>query len=122
MRALRNGDVTQDLQRASTSHQLLRRGVNEQIKKLNDGYHVIERIDVFCECGRNECSERLSMEVADYERVRRFPTRFLVLEGHDVLESERVVDESKGFVVVEKTGSEGVYAVHLDPRRQTYDA
>jgi hypothetical protein len=116
-----NGKRELDLEHTSAAHQMLRREVNERIRKLANGNTVGDQIDVFCECGRDECAERLSVSMSEYERVRRFSTHFIVLEGHDVLESERVVDECGGFMVVEKTGSAGIYAVRVDPRRQRVD-
>jgi hypothetical protein len=113
-----NGKGELDLEHRSAAHQMLRREVNERITKLANGNNLRDQIDVFCECGRDECAERLSVSTSDYERVRRFSTHFIVLEGHDVLQSERVVDECDGFVVVEKAGSAGIYAVRVDPRRQ----
>ena len=100
-------------------HQALRREVNEQISSLNtDGFGIdgSETIDVVCECVRGACTARIVMTVADYELVRRFPTRFFVKAGHEVAAEERVVKESDGFVVIEASGRDGVYAVSADPR------
>lgn len=103
----------------SVVHQTLRREVNEQIRKLGPGFGVSppDTIDVVCECGYGGCTARVTISVADYEGVRRFPTRFLIKIGHEVSEFERVVDESTGYVVVEKVGPGGSYAVRVDPRR-----
>jgi hypothetical protein len=101
-------------------HQTLRREVNEQVRKLGAGLDgsLHDAIDVVCECGYSGCTGRLTMTVADYEAVRRFPTRFLVKAGHEVSEFERVVAESDAYVVVEKVGRGGSYAVGIDPRRR----
>jgi hypothetical protein len=104
----------------SVAHQALRREVNEEISHVNHHFQVSEPEDmeVLCECVRTNCTGRIRMAVADYEAVRRFPTRFFVKEGHEVLEGERVVDEASGYVVVEKSGPAGLYAVGSDPRRR----
>ena len=67
-------------------HQALRREVNERISALSATFAVTEpeTIDVICECVRVECAARITMTVAEYELVRRFPTRFFVRAGHDV--------------------------------------
>jgi hypothetical protein len=99
--------------------QALRRVVNEQISSLNaDGVRIdgAETIDVLCECVRGACTARITMRVADYELVRRFPTRFFVKAGHEVAEEERVVEESHGYVVIEARGRRGLWAVSADPR------
>ena len=54
---------------------------------------------------------------AEYEKLRRIPTHFAVLRGHDIPEVERVVEENERFVVVEKFGESAVVAINLDPRR-----
>ena len=104
----------------SVVHQTLRREVNEQIRKLGAGPDVDpgDSIDVVCECAYSGCTGRLTMPLADYESVRRFPTRFLVKAGHEVSEFDRVVGESDSYVVVEKVGRGGSYAVAADPRRR----
>ncbi len=105
----------------SVVHQTLRREVNEQIRKLGPGLDggQADSIDVVCECGYSACTGRLTLSVSEYEAVRRFPTRFLVKAGHEVSEFERVVAESDSYVVVEKRGRGGSYAVRVDPRRRS---
>jgi hypothetical protein len=105
----------------SVVHQALRREVNEQIRKLGPGLDgtTLEAIDVVCECAYSGCTGRLTMSVSEYEAARRFPTRFLVKAGHEVSEFERVVAESDAYVVVEKVGRGGSYAVGVDPRRRS---
>lgn len=102
-------------------HQALRREVNERISSVNHDFHLTapESMDVMCECVHTSCTGRIQMTVAEYERVRRFPTRFFVKEGHEVSAGERVVAEAAGYVVVEKSGRDGLYAVGADPRRRT---
>jgi len=58
------------------------------------------------------------MYVTEYERVRRFPTRFVVSPAHAGVKGERVIDETASFVVVEKIGDAAVVAIRLDPRRR----
>lgn len=100
--------------------QTLRREVNERIRELGSGPDVEppETIDVVCECTYDGCTGRLTMSVSEYEHIRRFPTRFLVKAGHEVSEFDRVVAESDVYVVVEKIGRGGSYAVGVDPRRR----
>ncbi len=106
--------------RGDVVHQALRREVNEQINSVNHDFHlaVPESMDVLCECIDTNCTGRIQVTVAEYELVRRFPTRFFVKEGHEVSEGERVVAESAGYVVIEKSGRDGLYAVGADPRRR----
>jgi hypothetical protein len=102
---------------ASSSHQALRRVVNESISVLKHQITQPELIDVICECVHMNCTEHVSMTVASYDALRRFPTRFVVKAGHEVAESERIVSEAAQYIVVEKIGTQGIYAVRNDPRR-----
>jgi hypothetical protein len=61
-----------------------------------------------CECGDEECLERLFLDKQEYEAVRAHPARFFVAPGHqDLTAGEVVVIESNRYVVVEKQGEEG---------------
>ena len=93
--------------------QLLFRQLNEQIRSIAfDG-----DLDVVCECVNGTCIDRLVVPMHVYEAVRRFPTRFLVKEGHAANDVEREVDSYGSFVVVEKSGTDAEPAILLDPRR-----
>jgi hypothetical protein len=109
-----------DTDDVSVVHQTLRREVNERIRQLARGFDGSHRetMDIVCECAFTDCEGRLTMTVADYETVRRFPTRFVVKAAHYVSEFERVVADSDAYIVVEKVGAAGSYAVRADPRRR----
>jgi hypothetical protein len=104
----------------SAVHQALRREVNEQISDVNGRLHLAESetMDVMCECVHEGCTGMVSVPIAAYEQVRRFPTRFFVKAGHEVSENERVVSEGEDYVVIEKFGDGGSYAVASDPRKR----
>jgi hypothetical protein len=70
-----------------------------------------------CECGDNSCVEQIEVAVEDYERVRRDPTLFMVVPGHEIPDVEDVVERASGFLVVEKNGTIGQeIAAATDPR------
>jgi hypothetical protein len=104
-------------------NQALFRSVNEQIEIANEKFSVIldERVDFVCECADDGCMERITVTLAQYEALRRFPTHFIVKAGHVYREFERIVDEINGFVIVEKFGEAGKQALKLDPRRAPTD-
>jgi hypothetical protein len=97
--------------------QSLHRSVNERIGEAADQFQMVDNIPALCECGSPECSEQLMLTPAEYESLRRIPTHFAVLRGHDIPEVERVIEENDRFVVVEKFGESAVVAIKLDPRR-----
>jgi len=95
---------------------LLLREVNERIEHRNLAWRPSDRDRVLCECGHPGCLEKIEIASTDYERVRRFPTRFLVKPGHVTAGSERIVELADGYVV-EKLGASAATAIRLDPRR-----
>jgi hypothetical protein len=92
------------------------REVNERISELNQAFQVDGRSDFLCECSREECKEPVSISLEEYEDVRRVPTRFITLPGHEDERIERVVSRSAGHIVVEKLGEAADEAEDLDPR------
>ncbi len=108
---------------SSVVHQALRREINEQHATRHGAPELVGRtVDVLCECARRDCTARIELAAAEYEAVRRFPTNFVVRSGHVVPDSERPVTEARSYVVVEKTGDAGSYAIRVDPRRRTRGA
>ena len=108
---------------AAVVRQALRRDVNERVgidRHSDRGKE--ETVDVLCECVDRSCAGRIAMSVNDYEAVRRFPTRFFIKEGHELSEGDRIVAALGGYVVIEKSGREGLYAVRSDPRRRRLHA
>lgn len=97
--------------------QLLCRAINEQIRTGAEDFASADEIDLVCECSQpGRCWELLHVSASDYEGVRRFPTRFLVRPSHVSDETERIVADRSGFMVVEKVGSDAELAIQRDPR------
>ena len=99
--------------------QLVLRELNEQIRGLAKRFGVEGELELVCECG--DCVGRLSTSVEIYERVRRFPTRFLILARH-AGEDERVVEKLERSAVVEKVGPSAAWAILFDPRKGSHTA
>ena len=100
-------------------HQALLREVNERIEQLNGSWESEGADGILCECGHPGCVEKIEIAAAAYERVRRFPTRFLVKPGHATTVSERIVEQTYDYLVVEKVGHAAGTAIQLDPRRRS---
>ncbi len=92
------------------------RRVNEAIERGvwpgEDGAPVRMR----CECGRIGCSEFVEISVAEYERVRSSSRLFVLRDGHQTAEVERIVAREARYIVVQKTGRAGRSADRSDPR------
>ena len=87
-------------------NQALFRAVNEKLKMLNDSFQSITgTFTIACECADTTCVEMLEIERDEYSAIRGQPRHFAVLPGHVYPEVERVVRESDGHIVVEKSGS-----------------
>jgi hypothetical protein len=97
--------------------QSLFREVNERIDELAESLDLKEEMTIFCECGSDKCHEQIILSGAEYEKLRRIPTHFAVLPGHDVPAVERVIARNTRYVVVEKFGEAASAAIELDPRR-----
>ena len=90
--------------RKLAQNQALFREVNDRIHELAGRWSRRAQLDIVCECSDESCAELIPLAFSDYEPVRHFATRFLVLPGHEIPELERVVLQGSGYIVVEKFG------------------
>ena len=91
-------------------------------RKVNEGMEVGQDpagvMTFVCECGRLGCNKLIQLTRAEYEDLRRNPRRFAILDGHEILEAEDIVERRDRYVVVEKAGDpEAEIVEHPDPRR-----
>jgi hypothetical protein len=70
----------------------------------------------YCECANPDCRQNVSLLHADYERVRRDPTHFFVVPGHEAPEVESVIEEHDDWMVVRKDPETHPIAQGTDPR------
>ena len=91
------------------------REVNERIAEAAKRTLVLPDAEFLCECGRQDCLERIVVPLDEYEAIRAHPDRFLLVLGHEQLEVERVIGRGD-YVVVEKVGEASEIAEELDPR------
>ena len=103
-------------ERAARNEALFRR-VNERVEDVNKAFEsYLEDATFFCECADIDCMEKIRMALREYEALRAVSTHFAVKPGHVLPESERVVEERVGYVIVDKVGRAGERAAELDPR------
>ena len=104
-------------ERRVAKNQALFREVNERIKGVNAGVPLKEETDFLCECGDEECTEPVSLSLAEYEHVRSGPTHFAIVPGHEAVDIERIVSQNERYAVVEKDAPLAArIAVEHDPR------
>jgi hypothetical protein len=65
---------------------------------------------IVCECSREDCTERISLSVGEYELVRSRSRLFIVVSGHADPQIERVVLRHESHEIVEKAGEAGLVA------------
>jgi hypothetical protein len=120
--AINDGDVLEPegdaLARGRSEAQAIMREVNEQIHRLGRRWNGdTKECEIYCECGDSECLKPLRIAYDSYEAVRRSPTRFILLTGHEALGHDHVVEHGDRHVIIEKIGPGAEAAVRLDPRR-----
>jgi hypothetical protein len=91
-------------------------------RKVNEGMEVGQDpsglLTFVCECGRLGCNRLIQLTRAEYEAVRSDPRRFAILDGHEIVEVEHVVERNDRYLVVEKAGDPEAEVVEsTDPRR-----
>jgi hypothetical protein len=99
-------------QRAAKNQSLFR-DVNERIEHLAGSASSATFV---CECLQEDCDERVSLTLEEYEDVRSSPNRFFVLDGHEFAEIEDVVEAKDRYLIVKKLGVGAELAETLDPR------
>jgi hypothetical protein len=78
--------------------------VNERIREINAGLGSSpETAEVYCECGRLDCLERVDVPRGLYEHVRRDGAHFVVKPGHEPAGAERVAAEGDSYRVIALT-------------------
>jgi hypothetical protein len=94
------------------------REVNERIEDLAERFNLQDRpLDLVCECGDENCTERISMTLAEYEELRKDSKQFAVYPGHEFHHVEEVVAHCRGYDVVRKQEGEAAkLAEASDPR------
>lgn len=95
------------------------REVNERIDDLAERFDLAsEPLDLVCECGDANCVQRISMTREEYEQLRSESHQFAVFPGHEIPDVESVVDQRKGYDIVQKNrGEPERIAEQTDPRR-----
>lgn len=96
-------------------NEALFRDINERISAIGDRFGT-EALDIVCECVNTDCARSLALSRADYERLRSSGKHFAVAPGHEQPDVERVLENHKNFLVVEKLGAGAQVAEQLDPR------
>lgn len=63
-----------------------------------------EPVTILCECAREDCDSTIDLRMEEFDELRDDARRFVVLDGHVVVEIESIVSSGEGWVIVEKRG------------------
>ena len=104
------------IERVSRNEALFR-SLNERIEDVSKRFLEPTPLSIVCECGNGDCTERITVGTAAYERVRADGATFFVIPGHEIPETETVVRSEEHYYVVRKDpGRPEELAEELDPR------
>ena len=91
-------------------------------RKVNEGMEAGQDpsglLSFVCECGLLGCNQLIQLTRAEYESIRSNARRFAIVDGHEILEAEEIVERHDRYLVVEKSGDpEAEIVEDTDPRR-----
>jgi hypothetical protein len=79
------------------------RELNERLEaSVHRGRTEPEYAGFVCECGDGDCDMTVRVPLGAYEAVRQNARDFIVVAGHELEDTEDVVDEGDGYVIVRK--------------------
>ena len=97
--------MTDSAARRAKNEKLFRE-VNEKLRELNAEFEKFTggTAGFICECDNINCNSAVSVSADDYARIRDNRDWFIVKRGHQApSELERVVENARDYIVVEKT-------------------
>ena len=107
--------MVDDKQRRARTESLFR-DVNERIAESAHRFDA-QDTQFVCECADANCTHRLAASLHEYEQVRSDGATFMIAEGHEHDDIERVVKRGRRFNVVEKMhGTVRATVQRLNPR------
>ena len=84
-------------------NEALFRSVNEQVRRFTATLSTsADTMKIVCECGTRSCTDQFEIETDAYAEVRADSTLFVVKPGHDLPETETVVEKNGVFWTVRK--------------------
>lgn len=93
------------------------RELNERLEaNVHRGDTQPEYAGFVCECGDGDCDTTVRMALPDYEKVRADSMLFFVVPGHEAADTEDIVEDGDGYLVVRKHEDVADIVDSTDPR------
>jgi hypothetical protein len=93
---------------------------NERLQRAaySHRFKADDRVPFLCECADPGCFEAVWLSTSEFEQVRAYPNRFVLVAGHEEEDTphERIIEAENGYAIVEKVGAVGLEAIRLDSR------
>jgi hypothetical protein len=58
-------------------------------------------VAILCECGREDCITKVTLSSTVYRNIRRQGAWFVIVDGHERIETDKVVQRNDAFTLVE---------------------
>jgi hypothetical protein len=92
------------------------REFNERLEEVARGFEL-RALDLVCECANADCTDRITMAIAEYEQLRSDPRQFALVPGHELPELEEIVARRDDYVIaLKRVGEPAEVAEATDPR------
>ncbi len=93
------------------------RDLNERLEaNVHRGATEPDYAGFVCECGDRDCDTTVRMTLPAYEAIRDDSRLFFVVPGHEASDTEDVVEDGDGYVVVRKHDEVAEIVDGTDPR------
>ena len=93
------------------------RELNERLEaNVHRGDTEPEYAGFLCECGDGDCDTTVRVALPDYEKVRSDSMLFFVVPGHEASDTEDIVEDGDGYLVVRKHDDVADIVDSTDPR------
>jgi hypothetical protein len=109
------GEQTTQSEERAARNEVSFRGANEKLGEKRVEVGADGRTPFLCECDDPDCTELLQLTLDEYEHVRSRANWFVAAVGHDA-RSGRMVEEHRGYAIIEKSGAAGRIAEEENPR------
>ena len=93
------------------------RNANERMAKWEETGSGEEPELYLCECANPDCRKRIRLSPETYERVRADSRHFAVAAGHQIPDTETVIEDNGEWVLVEKDEDVAETVRSMDQRR-----